>query len=101
MKKRKVGQIDNSTHPSIVQQHTLLPLLLSLPSDTNHLKKIRRITTNAEKAILNQLFEFGEKPPEIAILKYYQNFKLSLQTRRLKESNNIGEITPTRFKNKV
>ncbi|CAG8729352.1 9412_t:CDS:2, partial [Funneliformis mosseae] len=40
-----------------------------LLSDTSHLRKICHITTNAEKAILDQLFEFEEKPPETAILK--------------------------------
>ncbi|CAG8676049.1 4532_t:CDS:2 [Funneliformis caledonium] len=41
----------------------------SLSSDISHPRKLCRITTNAKKAILDQLFEFEEKLPETAILK--------------------------------
>ncbi|CAG8736549.1 5344_t:CDS:2, partial [Funneliformis mosseae] len=40
-----------------------------LLSDTSHPKKIHHTTTNAEKAILDQLFEFEEKLPETVILE--------------------------------
>ena len=42
---------------------------MSLLSDTSHSKKKRHTTTDAEKNILIQLFEFEEKIPEIAISK--------------------------------
>ncbi|CAG8448647.1 6454_t:CDS:2 [Funneliformis mosseae] len=49
--------------------YTLSSLQQVLLSDTSHSRKIRCITTNVEKAILDQLFEFEEKPPETVILK--------------------------------
>jgi len=42
---------------------------VSLLSDTSHPKKKHHTTTDAEKNILIQLFEFEEKIPEIAISK--------------------------------
>ncbi|CAI2191474.1 13457_t:CDS:2, partial [Funneliformis geosporum] len=42
---------------------------VSLSSETDHPRKIRHITTDAEKAILVQLFEFEKELPEIAISK--------------------------------
>ncbi|CAI2194999.1 18954_t:CDS:1, partial [Funneliformis geosporum] len=70
MKKQKDSQVSNHTQVSTVQQHTSLELQQeSLSSKTDHLKKIRCITTDAEKAILVQLFEFEKELPEITISK--------------------------------
>ncbi|CAI2164547.1 3343_t:CDS:2 [Funneliformis geosporum] len=44
----------------------LYQLEVLLSSETDHLRKIRHITTNAEKAILIKLFEFEKELPEIA-----------------------------------
>ena len=70
IKKQKSRQVDDPTHLSIVQQSTSsASQQVSLPSEINHPRKIRRTTTNAEKGILAQLFEFEERIPDIATSK--------------------------------
>ncbi|CAG8697566.1 10729_t:CDS:1, partial [Ambispora gerdemannii] len=73
IEKRKSDQANNSPQASTIQQDTLsASRQISLPpetAETDHPRQRRRITTEAEKTILAQLFEFEEKLPETAILK--------------------------------
>ncbi|CAG8700523.1 12340_t:CDS:1, partial [Ambispora gerdemannii] len=68
-------------------------------SETSHPKQTCRITTDAEKMILIQLFRFEDLSPKTQSQKCCCNSKLFFQAGQLKESNSIGEITiptPTR-----
>ncbi|CAI2168521.1 10943_t:CDS:2 [Funneliformis geosporum] len=62
--------INERTHIVILEKalkmKDKLGIEVLLSSETDHLRKIRHITTNAEKAILIKLFEFEKELPEIA-----------------------------------
>ncbi|RHZ69143.1 hypothetical protein Glove_290g67 [Diversispora epigaea] len=85
--KKTNKRVDDPPQASNIQQSvSSIPQQIPLPPETNSLKKIRRTTTEIEKAILEQLFE-SEKLTETIIsevLLQLQAISLDWTTERIK-----------------